>query len=79
MTKSIFCANCQIETVHTVVLEPTEVHAHCVCGRVIKFPPLKNAGALRQMFLDHKTANVGQVKSVPYVPDTDVLSAIENA
>ena len=79
MTKLIFCANCQDHKQHTVEIFPKEVLAMCDCGRTIKFPPLKNAGALRAMFDDHYTANVGQVKAVEYVPDVDVASAIENA
>jgi hypothetical protein len=79
MTKLIFCANCQIEKLHTIEILPLEILADCECGRVIKFPPLKNAGALRAMFDNHRDANLGQVPAVEYVPDTDVTSAIENA
>lgn len=79
MTKLIFCANCQIEKPHTIDIQPLEVLAVCECERTIKFPPLKNAGALRNMFEDHKQANLGQVAAVPYVADTDVTNAFENA
>lgn len=79
MTKKIFCANCQADTLHTVEILPHEVIATCVCSRPIKFPPLKTAGALRAMFDAHYAANVGQVKAVEYKPDEDVASAIENA
>lgn len=79
MLKIIFCANCQGETPHTIDVLPKEVLATCGCKRVIKFPPLKNAGALRAMFEVQKKANVGQVAAVPYVPDTDVVTAFENA
>jgi len=79
MSKLIFCANCQIEKPHAVDVRPLEVLATCECGRIIKFPPLKNAGALRAMFDTHRSANLGQVPAVAYVPDTDVIDAIENA
>lgn len=79
MTKLIFCANCQIEKPHIITILPTEVLAVCECQRVLKFPPLKNAGALRAMFDEHRIVNLGQVPTVEYVPDTDVASAIENA
>lgn len=80
MTKLIFCANCQIEKNHTIEVLPTEVLASCdSCPRVVKFPPLKNAGALREMFDGHRSANLGQVPAVDYVADTDVVSAFENA
>ena len=79
MSKLIFCANCQTEKPHNVDVQPREVIATCECGRHIKFPALKNAGALRAMFDEHRTVNTGQVPAVEYVPDTDVVSAIENA
>jgi hypothetical protein len=79
MTKLIFCAGCQNHKEHKIEILSHEVIAHCDCGFFIKFPPLKNAGALRAMFDTQYTANVGQVKAVEYVPDTDVASAIENA
>lgn len=79
MNKLIFCANCQTDTLHVVEVLPKEVLAVCKCGRTIKFPPLKNAGALRTMFETHRSANLGQVAATAYVPDTDVMTAIENA
>lgn len=79
MGKLIFCANCQTDTFHKVEVFPTEVMATCNCGRFIKFPPLKQAGALRAMFEDHKIANTGQIVAKPYVPDAEVVAAIENA
>lgn len=68
-----------MEADHIIEITPSEVIATCGCGRAIKFPPLKSAGALRAMFDGHKVANVGQVPAIEYKPDTDVVSAIENA
>jgi len=63
LTKTIFCANCQEETVHDLSASPSgEVQATCsVCGRVVKFP----VGISREDFdaaiEAHKAANQGQV------------------
>lgn len=80
MKKLIFCANCQKETEQLVEVLPTYILASCECGRQLKFPPLKDAGAFRELLGLQKLHNQGQVPAPDqFVPDADVLAAIENA
>ena len=79
MKKLIFCANCQKDTEQLIEVLPDYVLASCECGRQLKFPPLKEAGAFRELLGLHKIRNIGQVPATQYVPDAEVLSAIENA
>lgn len=80
MKKLIFCANCQKETEQLVEVLPNEILAQCECGRQLKFPPLKDAGKLRELLGLQKAHNTGQVKLAPAPSvDGDVLAAIENA
>jgi hypothetical protein len=82
MTKSIFCAACQEETEHEVVLVKNnhgheEAVATCSCGRAIKFPASLTSEELRAAIEAHKVSNTGQLPagSDQIQPDHPALDA----
>jgi hypothetical protein len=61
--KTIFCANEQAETEHSLSASPSgEVCATCeTCGRVLKFPAGVSRENFDKMVESHKESNLGQV------------------
>lgn len=60
-TVSMFCANEQAETEHTVEIDGNgEIVLTCECGRFIKLPEGTDAEGLKTFVQAHKEANEGQ-------------------
>lgn len=78
--KPIFCANCQSDTEHAVIVTNGEIVATCaVCGRAIKFPASGTPESFRALLELHHAANVGQVPAPDPEPLTDALDAFLSA
>ncbi len=58
---TVFCANCQAETVQLVTMHGNELIATCTCQRQLKLPPVASAD-LNAWLEEHRDANFGQVK-----------------
>jgi hypothetical protein len=62
MQKTIFCANCQADMLHTAKVANNEIIFACDgegCDRVIKFPAGVSGQELTDMVAAHKAANHG--------------------
>lgn len=80
MEKTVFCANCQVETVHTVAVVRNshgydEVIFTCPCGRQFKLSADLSKEELAAAITAHKAHNLGQVpaESVQIPADHPVL------
>ncbi len=84
MKKTIFCANCQVDTLQEFSSAKnydghSEILSKCDCGREIKFPGTLSVGEFKAAIEAHKTNNIGQVKVDETLVDTvhPLLAALE--
>lgn len=77
--KSLFCANCQADTDHSLSIVGRELIAECSCGRFIKWPAGFTEEQWAEAFRIHKEHNLGQKKvtSVSQAESDLILEKVE--
>lgn len=71
-TKQIFCANCQLVTLHNAEVDgngeyiftcQTPTSEDTICGRIIKLPADTTKEQADELFTKHEEVNVGQMNA----------------